>query len=121
MQTRDLDYFIAVAKNLSFTGAAKQFQVTQPTITLAIKRLESQFDTPLFLRDKKQNSIQLSTAGSQLLVHANRIKQDIAEAQREIDNLKKRSDSPRITTNHCDIFLSKIRPKTHSEEFAGTN
>ncbi|KRK48748.1 transcriptional regulator, LysR family [Secundilactobacillus kimchicus JCM 15530] len=119
MQTRDLDYFIAVAKNLSFTGAAKQFQVTQPTITLAIKRLESQFDTPLFLRDKKQNSIQLSTAGSQLLVHANRIKQDIAEAQREIDNLKKEVIPLGLPPIIATYFFPKYVPKLIQKNLLG--
>lgn len=40
MNLRDLEYFYQLAKLKSYTAAAQYFQVSQPTITYAIKRLE---------------------------------------------------------------------------------
>ncbi|MBT9672043.1 LysR family transcriptional regulator [Secundilactobacillus kimchicus] len=84
MQTRDLDYFQSVATLKSFSQAAQAHHVSQPTITLAIKRLEAAFDTTLFIRDQQHHAIQLTDSGEHLLIHANRILAEMTEADREI-------------------------------------
>ena len=40
MNTRDLQYFVALVKYKNYTQVAKLFKVSQPTITQSIQRLE---------------------------------------------------------------------------------
>jgi LysR family hydrogen peroxide-inducible transcriptional activator len=40
MQLQQIRYFLAICKSRSFTGAAHQCGVSQPSLTQAIKRLE---------------------------------------------------------------------------------
>ncbi|MDO4205123.1 MAG: LysR family transcriptional regulator, partial [Streptococcus gallolyticus] len=47
MNLRDLEYFYQLAKLKSYTAAAQYFQVSQPTITYAIKRLEKELGCDL--------------------------------------------------------------------------
>jgi DNA-binding transcriptional LysR family regulator len=47
-------YFVAAAGSLSFTRAAEICHVSQPALTMAIKKLEAQLGSPLFLRDGRQ-------------------------------------------------------------------
>ena len=43
MNTRDLQYFQALVKYKNYTRVAKEFGVSQPTVTQAIKRLEKEW------------------------------------------------------------------------------
>lgn len=64
MNDLQIRYFIAVAKNLSFTKAANDLYVTQPAISHQIANLEKEFDITLF--DRTNKGIIL-TAGGELL------------------------------------------------------
>ncbi len=50
MDLRSLRYFLKVYETGSVSGAAKQCFVSQPSITIAIKNLESMLNTSLFVR-----------------------------------------------------------------------
>ncbi|MGJ3994063.1 LysR family transcriptional regulator, partial [Lactiplantibacillus plantarum] len=43
MNTKDLAYFDELISQKNFSKVAKTFGVSQPTVTTAIKRLESEF------------------------------------------------------------------------------
>ncbi|GAJ27349.1 malolactic regulator [Liquorilactobacillus sucicola DSM 21376 = JCM 15457] len=73
MKIRDLTYFSKLASLKNFTAVADYFSVRQPTITMAVKRLEREFDTTLVLRDQSHQSILITPSGHQLLKHAHRI------------------------------------------------
>ena len=45
MNIKDLTYFNHLAKTLSFTETASYFYISQPSISMAIKRLEEELDT----------------------------------------------------------------------------
>ncbi|MBY7147114.1 LysR family transcriptional regulator, partial [Levilactobacillus brevis] len=49
MNTKDLDYFQQLILQKNFSKVANCFDVTQHTITTAIKRLETQFETKLVI------------------------------------------------------------------------
>lgn len=87
MQTKDLAYFKSVAHFKSISKAAQYHQVSQPTITIAIKRLESNFDTALIVRDSQHHTIHLTEQGTHLLAHATHILNELKETQREINAL----------------------------------
>ena len=54
MEFRQLNYFITVANKRSYSLAAKELFVTQPTLTLAIKKLEKEFNTTLFEQNNRR-------------------------------------------------------------------
>ena len=51
LNLRDLEYFYQLSKLRSFTNVAKHFRVSQPTISYAIKLLETYYDCDLFYKD----------------------------------------------------------------------
>jgi DNA-binding transcriptional LysR family regulator len=64
----ELRYFIEAAQTLNFSRAAERLGVTQPSLSLAIQRLERSFGTPVFLRSK--SGVKLTKAGARLLSRA---------------------------------------------------
>jgi DNA-binding transcriptional LysR family regulator len=69
MNFRDLTYFDALATLKNYTAVAQQFNVSQPTITYAIKRLEDELNTQLLIRDHSHHQIELTANGRQLEQH----------------------------------------------------
>ena len=61
MNTRQIEYFLAVADELSFTRAARRLYVSQTAVTQQIKALEEQLGVKLFERTKKK--VVLTPAG----------------------------------------------------------
>lgn len=51
MNTRDIEYYVQIVKQKNFTKVAKYFQVSQPTITYALKRLEKELDAVFLSRE----------------------------------------------------------------------
>lgn len=66
MNINHLRYFAEVCKHKNITKASEQVHVSQPSVTAAIKELESLFGIQLFLR--KNNGITLTAEGESLLV-----------------------------------------------------
>ncbi len=54
MNLKSLEYFITVAKYSSFSKAAKQLFVTQPTLSRHVADLEKELKTQLFIRESKK-------------------------------------------------------------------
>ena len=61
MELRVLRYFLTVAKEQSFTKAADQLHITQPTLSRQLKALEEELGTVLFNRGG--HSITLTNEG----------------------------------------------------------
>ena len=57
MQLQDLNAFVAVAQDRSFSKAAKKLHRTQPAISQAIRRLESELGEQLFDRSSKDGTL----------------------------------------------------------------
>ena len=69
---RLLRYFIATAETGSTAGAAKMLNVSQPSISVAIRDLESLFQQPLFSRDRSPG-MTLTHFGTRKLAEARQI------------------------------------------------
>ncbi len=54
LDSRLLEYFIAVARESNITRAAESLHITQPSLTRQIHILEDQLGTQLFIRGKRQ-------------------------------------------------------------------
>jgi DNA-binding transcriptional LysR family regulator len=70
MDTRQLEYFVAVAEELNFTRAAARMFAVQSTVSAGIRALERELGTPLFVRSTKP--VSLTPAGEVVLVEARR-------------------------------------------------
>ncbi|MFT3728048.1 MAG: LysR family transcriptional regulator [Terricaulis sp.] len=77
-----LRYFLAVAELGSFSKAAAKVNVTQPTLSVGIAKLEEQVGARLFERTTRR--VSLTPAGSRFLTHARRIAQEYEAALREV-------------------------------------
>src|SRR5258705_6594430 len=75
-----LRYFLAVIDCGSFSKAAKQLNVAQPTLSVGIGKLERLLGASLFHRTSKW--VHITEAGSRLAAHARRIENEfnLAEA-----------------------------------------
>src|SRR5215468_3729879 len=54
MEMHQVRYFLATVSELNFTKAAERCNVTQPSLTRAIKQLEDEFGGDLFRRERPQ-------------------------------------------------------------------
>ena len=65
MEMHQVRYFLAVARTQNFTRAADECNVTQPSLTRAIKQLEYELGGDLFLRERPAS--QLTELGQRML------------------------------------------------------
>src|SRR6201994_4394754 len=68
VELHQLEYFVAVADELSFTRGARRAHVVQSAVSAAITRLERELNAPLFERTRRR--VALTDAGSALLPEA---------------------------------------------------
>ena len=73
MDFSQVRYFLALADTLNFTRAAELSNVTQPTLTQAIKRLEDELGGPLIHREGKFT--RLTKLGHALRSHFEKIEE----------------------------------------------
>ena len=88
MNLQDLVYFNHLATTLSFTATAKHFYVSQPSISMALKRLEKELDTVLIDRKRVHKNLTLTETGEILLKHSTQILTTIDTIAEEIHDLK---------------------------------
>jgi DNA-binding transcriptional LysR family regulator len=111
-----LRYFLAVAELGSFSRAAAKVNVTQPTLSVGIAKLEEQVGARLFERTTRR--VSLTPAGSRFLTHARRITQEYEAALREV------AEAPQLKRVRAGV-LSTIpardqeRVVAHHAEYGG--
>jgi len=71
MDLIQLEHFLAVADERTFTRAAERVFRTQPALSQSIKKLEMELGSPLFVRDN--GNVSLTEAGSVLADYAHRM------------------------------------------------
>ncbi|AXY25218.1 hypothetical protein CL176_03765 [Suicoccus acidiformans] len=121
MNIRDLHYFIHLSKSLSFTKTAEAFYVSQPSISIALKRLEENFGATLIERQRSVQNIQLTGAGEILLRRAQQITELLELTEREIqDNQNQTINfgySPTIGSYYLPELLPFIQDYTEHMSF----
>lgn len=88
MEIRQLEYFQSVCQLNSISKAAEQLHVAQPSVSVAIQKLEEELGTQLF--NRSQRKISLTSEGSIFLQRANEILMRISDSVNEIKDLKAR-------------------------------
>lgn len=94
MTITQLQYFVAVVKQNNITKAAKQLYVSQAAVSFAIKELEKEFNTSLFVR--YNNQIVLTDEGHHLYKLAVGILEDVDLAYEDMKNYVKKSSILKI-------------------------
>ena len=90
MNLSELQVFLTVANERSFSRAAARLHRTQPAVSQAVRRLEESLDERLFDRSSKGG--QLTEAGKILLDYAKRLErltQEAHGAMRELQDLRR--------------------------------
>jgi len=77
MTLAELQYVVAVAQERHFGRAAARVFVTQPALSLAIKKLEDDLGTTIF--ERRQNKVELTPLGERIVHQAQRV---LEEAER---------------------------------------
>lgn len=71
MDVRDLQIFLSVAKHLNYTRAGEEINLSQPSVSVRMQRLEHDLGTKLF--EQLGKKIALTEAGNLLIPFANRV------------------------------------------------
>jgi DNA-binding transcriptional LysR family regulator len=86
MDIRGLEVFLSVAKNLNYTRAGEEVNLSQPSVSVRIRQLEDELGVKLF--EQLGKKVALTEAGLLLVPHARRVITAIEDAQHAIDELQ---------------------------------
>ncbi len=90
MELSELQVFLTVAKEGSFSRAAERLYRTQPAISLGIRKLEDSLGQPLFVRGSRP--VRLTDAGTLLKDYAERLlnlRDEVKKGLTELEGLKR--------------------------------
>ncbi|NHL68214.1 LysR family transcriptional regulator [Burkholderia ambifaria] len=82
MDTRDLEYLLAVERHGSIGKAAEALGLSQPALTKAVQRLEAQVGVTLF--ERTANGMTATPAGARFVARAQRIALEFDDAMQEM-------------------------------------
>lgn len=101
MNLKQLEAFVQVAEEGSFSKAAKELFLTQPTISAHIASLEKELNVRLFIRNTKE--VSLSEDGKELYKYA----KPMMDLERKIEE---RFGSGEDTAKHCITIAASTVP-----------
>ena len=91
MDEIELRYFIAVAENESVSRAAEKLNISQPAVSMMIRKLENELDAKLF--DRSANRVHLNKAGETALLYAKAIIHDADEMKHAVETISQKTMS----------------------------
>jgi LysR family hydrogen peroxide-inducible transcriptional activator len=116
MELQQLRYLIAVADSGSFTGAAAQCNVTQPTLSHQIKKLEEEVGEPLLQRRVK--GAYLTPLGQRVYRHAQEVLRGVASVReaasafsRKVQGLLRLGVIPTIAPYFVPVLLQRSQKR----------
>ena len=101
MNLKQLEAFVQVAEGKSFSNAAKELFLTQPTISAHIASLERELNARLFVRNTKE--VSLSEDGKDLYRYA----KQIIDLQKQIEE---RFETEEEGSRHCITIAASTIP-----------
>lgn len=114
MEFKHLEVFAKLVEKLSFSATAEELNISQPTVSLHIKQLEAELDTPLFIRSTRE--LKITEEGTLLYQEAkDLLEQRRALIDRFINPHKKvlRIGSSTIPTGYILPFIVSRFKNTH--------
>lgn len=114
METHEIKYFLAMVRELNFTRAASTCGITQPALTRAIRKLESELGGALFLR--RPGHIEMTRLAREILPRLEAIEQGITAvrahaatvAESQLNSLRL-GVMCTVGPTHIVAFLSKLQ------------
>jgi len=109
-----MKYFVVVAQELNFSRAAAKLHIEQSPLSRAIRRLEAQYNTKLFIRGGRQ--LKLTWPGELLLKDAldvldryDQLERNVRWAAQGYQGVTKIAVCDEVNPIKLSIFLSEIR------------
>lgn len=94
MTLKQLEYFKQICKYNSFTKAASELYIAQPTLTLAVHQLEEELGVQLFIR--KNRRVTLTKEGEFFLERAASILLDVEKLENDMHSLAEKKNLIRM-------------------------
>src|SRR5215469_3362025 len=85
MMLRQLEYLVALAREKHFGRAAEACNISQPTLSAAIRQLEEELGAPIVERGHKFHC--LTAQGRAALEHAHRILAEAGALKRDLEEM----------------------------------
>lgn len=109
----DVTYFVEVANTKNISRASERLGISQPSLTLAIQRIENALGTKVLSRSKK--GVALTQAGKQLLLHSRQllqlwenVKEEALASENEIQGNYTIGSHPSVALYSLAGFLPEI-------------
>ena len=100
MTLTELKYIVAVAREKHFGKAAEACHVSQPSLSLAIKKLEEELDVKLF--ERSASEVAVTPLGEEIVRQA----QSVLEQAAEIKEIAKRGKDPLAGTLRLGVIYT---------------
>jgi len=110
MKLQDLIYFRHLASSLNFTKTAEYFFVSQPSVSMALKRLDDELDTVLIDRGGGKKNLKLTETGTILFTYSSDILNKIDELKMEVYNTENQVINFGYLPTIGGYFLPKLSP-----------
>ncbi|MBQ5818814.1 MAG: LysR family transcriptional regulator [Bacteroides sp.] len=116
MTLQQLEYILALGQQRHFGKAAEQCNVTQPTLSAMIQKLEEELGTKIFERNRQPIGItpvgqQIIEQAREVLNQADRIKSLIEEARQEVSGVFRLGILPTIAPYLLPRFFPTLEKK----------
>ena len=112
----DLYYFIEIAHTKNLSRAAERIGISQPSLTLAVKRIEQSLGADILIRSKK--GVFLTPSGKNLLKHSKmmmqywqQLKSEVLASTHEISGQISLGCHPSVGLYTLNKFLPKVFEK----------
>lgn len=112
MELYQLQYFEVLCKYKSYTLAARELNVTQPAISIAMRKLEKEYGAPLF--DKNSKDFKLTTIGELFLEEGKKVLNALENLNQKItEGIHSRRESLHIAfpVSLCDDLMVDMQVK----------
>lgn len=86
MELRTLRYFVKIVEMGSFAKAARQVHISQPALSIAIRKLEAELNAPLL--DRTAAGVVPTAFGQSLYENASRAIRDLSRARDALEYLR---------------------------------
>ena len=117
MELRQLEHFLAVIEEGTFTRAAERLCLTQPAVSLSIKKLEEEVGSALFARDV--HDLSLTQAGRTLAEYARRMMRLRDDATRDMARLGSMAAGSLTVAAHeaAAVYLLPVALRSYVQKF----
>lgn len=116
MNDKDLLYFCKLVETQNYTLTANTFNVTQPTISMAIKRLQRRFGDPLIFQKNRKSKIILSPAGELLYQKAKYLLKEMASIDYDVKHANIKKIRVVFSGIAGSIYIPEIIEKFYKED-----